>query len=102
MQEKVIAFILRCVTGIYDALEDCVEHVTLAAGKRVLYVFLLSIVGVVFAIVCHILKIDHFIDVDEAVMCAAIAVILCAVDKSNQNALGKITKQIKKGKSKNE
>lgn len=102
MQEKVIAFILRCVTGIYDALEDSVEHVTLAAGKRVLYVFLLSLAGVAFAVICRLLSIDHFLDVDEAIVCAAIAAILCAVDKSNRNTLGKITKQIKKGKSRNE
>lgn len=97
MGDKLIGFSIKCMEAVYDCIESCVDSVTLAAGRNLLFTFYVSIVLLVMSIMFRALKFPAFISWQEASVCAAIAFAVCIADKTNRAAAGKLRDKFKKG-----
>lgn len=101
MERKLKEFSDKCVQFVMDSLEGCINSITLAAGRRMLKVWMVSFCILILSVILRILKIFSFISWQEALTCLILSTIICLVDKSNQYAILILKKQIRR-KGRNE
>lgn len=93
--DKVVEIIKKCITGIYDSLENCITSVTISAGKRTVKVCIVLAVLLCISLLLLWVGLPSFISWKEALAALAIAGGVATVDSGNQNAIKKIRKKLK-------
>lgn len=96
METKLKEFINKCIQFLMDSLEEGINSITLAAGKRMLKVWVVSSYILILSIILKALKIFSFISWQEAFTCLILSTVICLVDRSNQHAILILKKQIRR------
>lgn len=96
MEVKIKEFLKKCIEVVMNSLEECIDSITLEAGKRMLKVWIVSACMLLLSIILELIKVFTFISWQEALTCLILATIICLVDQSNQNTIHRFIKQIKR------
>lgn len=92
---KAVSTLKRCITTVFDSLENCVTSVTISAGKRTLRVCIILSVLLCISVLLEWLGLPSFVTWEEALVALGIAGVIAVVDSGNQNAIKKVRKKLK-------
>ncbi|MCI9050727.1 MAG: hypothetical protein HFI05_02195 [Lachnospiraceae bacterium] len=94
----------KSIVGIMDCLEECIDTITIVAGRKLINVFFCTLCFLILSLGLFILKFPVFITWRKSLTAVTIMGIICGMNYINKTCINTIIKRIqnKKGDLQNE